>query len=420
MNGTKSTRPEARRGCDPRRTPRRKLARRGIAAILAVTAALLAVTVDPASADTLACGQVITANTTLQNDLVGCSEDGIVIGADRITLDLNGHTVSAAACEVDCVEQIGIANTAGHHGVRIVNGTISGFTTNVSLVGATDNTLANLTVGGFPVFADFVGVSLSDSHGNRLDRITASGGNPAVRLTSSDRNAILRSSINGGVSIRVGRSLALVDGSDNNLLADSDLTGEEGTAIFDSAANLLVRNIIDGGSDAIGLAGARGNVIANNTLTSSGFGAIPIEMFSASDANVIRGNRMPRGGMRILGDANRIARNNVVGRFAILDQSAIEIIGGRANLVVFNRARAGADNVAVRSDASATMIVGNIVSGALDDGIDVDAPGTVVRANVANDNGDLGIEAIEGTIDGRGNRASGNGNPLQCVNVVCR
>jgi hypothetical protein len=129
---------------------------------------------------------------------------------------------------------------------------------------------------------------------------------------------------------------------------------------------------------------------------------------------------MPRGGMRILGDANRIERNDVVGRFAILDQSAIEIIGGRANLVVSNRARAGADNVAVRSDASATMIVGNIVSGALDDGIDVDAPGTVVRANAANDNGDLGIEAIEGTIDGHGNRASGNGNPLQCVNVVCR
>jgi hypothetical protein len=43
-----------------------------------------------------------------------------------------------------------------------------------------------------------------------------------------------------------------------------------------------------------------------------------------------------------------------------------------------------------------------------------------VRANSANNNGDLGIESIEGTIDGGGNRAGGNGNPLQCVNVVCR
>ena len=61
-----------------------------------------------------------------------------------------------------------------------------------------------------------------------------------------------------------------------------------------------------------------------------------------------------------------------------------------------------------------------MVVGALDDGIDVDAPGTVVRSNTANDNGDLGIEAVDGVIDGGGNRASGNANPLQCFNVVCR
>jgi hypothetical protein len=36
-----------------------------------------------------------------------------------------------------------------------------------------------------------------------------------------------------------------------------------------------------------------------------------------------------------------------------------------------------------------------------------------------NHNGDLGIEAAPGA-DGGGNKASGNGNPLQCVNVVCR
>ena len=32
---------------------------------------------------------------------------------------------------------------------------------------------------------------------------------------------------------------------------------------------------------------------------------------------------------------------------------------------------------------------------------------------------DLGIEAIPGTIDLGGNRASGNGNPLQCQVVTC-
>jgi hypothetical protein len=34
-------------------------------------------------------------------------------------------------------------------------------------------------------------------------------------------------------------------------------------------------------------------------------------------------------------------------------------------------------------------------------------------------NGDLGIEAVEGVIDGGGNRASENGDARQCVNVTC-
>ena len=55
-----------------------------------------------------------------------------------------------------------------------------------------------------------------------------------------------------------------------------------------------------------------------------------------------------------------------------------------------------------------------------DDGIDVETPTTTLTANAATYNGDLGIEGVEGIIDGGGNRAFGNGNPLQCLNVACR
>ncbi len=41
-------------------------------------------------------------------------------------------------------------------------------------------------------------------------------------------------------------------------------------------------------------------------------------------------------------------------------------------------------------------------------------------ANRASSNFDLGIEAIAGVLDGGGNRAFGNGDPLQCMNVACR
>ena len=69
--------------------------------------------------------------------------------------------------------------------------------------------------------------------------------------------------------------------------------------------------------------------------------------------------------------------------------------------------------------------VGNVATNN-DDGIEIDSGGAipensvVLTRNTANDNGDFGIEAVLGVTDGGGNKASGNGNPLQCLNVFCR
>jgi len=65
------------------------------------------------------------------------------------------------------------------------------------------------------------------------------------------------------------------------------------------------------------------------------------------------------------------------------------------------------------------VLKGNTASENGDDGIRVDAAETTLTRNTANFNHDLGIEAVPGVIDGGGNRARGNGNPLQCTNVAC-
>jgi parallel beta-helix repeat protein len=66
-------------------------------------------------------------------------------------------------------------------------------------------------------------------------------------------------------------------------------------------------------------------------------------------------------------------------------------------------------------------LVGNVATNNGDDGIEISAEtGVVLTRNTANDNGDFGIEAVPGVSDGGGNKASGNGNPLQCLNVFCR
>jgi hypothetical protein len=46
-----------------------------------------------AAASHVGCGDTITVSTTLDSDLVECPGSGIIVGADKITLDLNGHTV---------------------------------------------------------------------------------------------------------------------------------------------------------------------------------------------------------------------------------------------------------------------------------------------------------------------------------------
>jgi hypothetical protein len=79
----------------------------------------------------------------------------------------------------------------------------------------------------------------------------------------------------------------------------------------------------------------------------------------------------------------------------------------------------GSDGIRVEPVAAGTVLRANVSSRNGDDGIDVESPATTVTANVANDNQDLGIEAVAGVTDGGGNRASGDGDPAQCVGVRC-
>ena len=63
----------------------------GFLTVLAV--ATLLASGGQALASHVQCGDVITQDTTLDSDLIDCPGDGLVIGADDVTLDLNGHTV---------------------------------------------------------------------------------------------------------------------------------------------------------------------------------------------------------------------------------------------------------------------------------------------------------------------------------------
>ena len=46
-----------------------------------------------AAVQQLSCGDTITTDATLHHNLVNCPNNGIIIGADNVTLDLNYHRI---------------------------------------------------------------------------------------------------------------------------------------------------------------------------------------------------------------------------------------------------------------------------------------------------------------------------------------
>ena len=112
---------------DHLRTPRQLLA----PVALLLLGCCLAFDAGPASASHVSCDATITADTTLDSDLVDCPNNGIVIGAGDVTLDLNGHTVSGNGERVKrCGRRefcdVGLLND-GHDGVTVRDGSVREF-----------------------------------------------------------------------------------------------------------------------------------------------------------------------------------------------------------------------------------------------------------------------------------------------------
>ena len=86
----------------------------------------------PAASKQPKCGDTITTDVTLHHNLTNCPNNGIVIGADNVTLDLNYHTIdgdgsAGAGCD-PATEfcDVGVVNF-GHDGVTVDHGSLRQF-----------------------------------------------------------------------------------------------------------------------------------------------------------------------------------------------------------------------------------------------------------------------------------------------------
>ncbi len=367
-------------------------ARRGLWVGLCVALALTYCGVlgtDPALGNHVSCGDIIVADTALDSDLVDCPNNGVVIGADDITLDLNGHLIDGdgttfAGCAADEICDAGLLND-GHDGVTVRDGAVREFDFGVFVGKARNNRV----------------LSISSSRHVLFGFLIAEAPRTLVRDSSGNRNIAPEGD---GIG---------VFGSDHVRILDNSFRNNPGPGIHvvDSTDNLIKRNLFF--RNSIFIEANRNQVRRNRSVRDRNLGIIAV-----GNRNVIARNRVSRpvGGIGIDGRGNLVARNVVVRA----RRDGIPLFGGAYNTVRRNRIRGSGDaGIWVNAENDHILLKRNLAVGAGEDGLKVNSPSTKLTRNRAKRNGDLGIDAVQGVIDGGGNRASGNGDPRQCVNVTC-
>jgi parallel beta-helix repeat protein len=397
----------ARRRC-------RSLARvLGLVMTAALVAAGLVGVTAPANAaprgTAVSCGVTITRSVVLHRDLTGCPSNGIVIGADNITLDLNGHKISGDMALVDCERGTacdrGVDNSQGHSGVTIMNGSISGFAIGVWLEDADTNKVRKLRVAENA----FVGILVIEARRVELTRNTVvrngignDGG--GIGLIASHHSLVERNVANNNGSA----GLQAIEGSENNVISRNEVVDNPHSGLsIDGSRNRVALNLLARNGDNMIVAGDRNLVSRNRIRNAAGCEDNGCGFGISFEHGV--GNRFTR---------NLITRAKVGIRVDAFDSPASDTTIDR-NLVV----GASSDGIVVDLEqvgpVTGTRIYRNVVIGSGDDGIDVNSAATKLTGNTTLRNADLGIEAVTGVTDGGHNRAAGNGNPAQCTGVVC-
>ena len=223
--------------------------------------------------------------------------------------------------------------------------------------------------------------------------------------------------------------------STDNLIAHNSFSANKRGAIQMRGADRkrVIHNSSVRDGDGIALNGSDRNVIARDHIAHTSnedphFGdGIAIE-HNSGDHNVIEDNLVVGttwNAILVAGDegvGNVVRRNHILGagKNGIVFPSLFRRGPKRNNVVYRNYILgAGEDGVHVDTKAKHTDLVRNHAIGAKDDGLDADDATTKLTGNQARHNADLGIEAVRGVIDGGENKASGNGDPRQCTNIVC-
>ena len=321
----------------------------------------------------IACGDTITADTTLDRDLTDCPDNGILIGADDITLDLNGHMIFGDGelvrrCPRGQFCDVGVAND-GHAGVTIRGGSVRGFAVGVSVLGGRNDRFVKLDSSRNQFFGFVIAGSsrtvIRDSSGHDNPRPDGDGlgvfGSHDLRIVHNSfrRNGQLgmhidgstRNLIKGNLLARNGDFGILLEGGGNQLRANHSVRdGVAGIQVGPGRRNVIVGNRIDRSGEGIALEKGRGNVVARNVIVGVRHDGIRLGMWDPP-----------------VGNTRTVVRRNLV------------VDSGRDGYRVAERVRGA-------------VLVGNVARRSGDDGFDIDSPSTRLIRNRALGSIDQAVE----------------------------
>jgi parallel beta-helix repeat protein len=191
-----------------------------------------------ASDGMVSCGEVITEDTTLQQDLT-CPDDGVIIRGSGIEFNMNGHTISSTD-EDDSVDLS--MDLDGNSGILVSNaddvtitglGKVSGFSTGVRFTGSSGAVIEDvaLTDNG-------VGALVSGSTEIEINKNSVSGNSFGIVLESSDDGVISFNQVTSNLEA----GIVLLD-SDRNTIAVNTILANGETGIFVDAQS--TENVID-------------------------------------------------------------------------------------------------------------------------------------------------------------------------------
>ena len=315
----------------------------------------LAAWVAPAQA-ALECSDTISTDKTLRSDLE-CPLDtnGLLINGDGVTLDMNGHTISAAPQADSSALQV-----EGSGDVRVVDGKLRGFN-----IGVNASNSADVTIKGMDVRkAQGYGVYVVEANRVRLLDSTVRGPGELGVITrdTTDHLRIAGNDLRG-----VGME---IDGDDQKVIGNEvSSPGEPGVSVVGGGGSEIERNRISdvtGGAGIVLLTGVGAVRVDDNTIDGAEFGGI-LTSAGAGPATIVH---------------NEVRDVNFNGLFVAATATAVL-----------------RDNLAKGSHNG--------------DGIHVEDDDTLIEDNRVIDNDQHGIESS--SANGSGNIARRNGITPQCM-----